>query len=154
MSTSPVHARHAAGIVVSGGRVASGLSETNPFPSGTIALQLPHFRERGLDLSGFYLGTINVSIAPYKFSLIGPIHTFRDVKWLDTYPPEHFSFAEIVLLFGSQRYEGLVYYPHPETKISFEKDNSVLEILAPFVPNLSYGSTVELLFPTSQIVVE
>lgn len=47
------------GIVKSGHQVASGRAENSPYERGTLEMQLPCFRDLGLDLSTFYLGTIN-----------------------------------------------------------------------------------------------
>jgi hypothetical protein len=52
------------GCLRPGHQVASGLAVNNPYPAGTIAMQTPFFKALGLDLSGFYVGTLNVSIAP------------------------------------------------------------------------------------------
>jgi hypothetical protein len=54
-----------AGRVVHGHGVASGRSASSPYPRGTIALQAPHFLERGVDLSPFFAGTLNVDITPH-----------------------------------------------------------------------------------------
>jgi hypothetical protein len=39
--------------------VASGRAHNPRFPQGTIEMQKPFFRERGLDLSPYFSGTIN-----------------------------------------------------------------------------------------------
>ena len=39
----------AKGVVVAGHGVASGRASDSPFAAGTIELQAPHFRARGLD---------------------------------------------------------------------------------------------------------
>lgn len=80
------------GVVVRGHGVASGLSPSTPYPGGTIALQLPHFAARGLDLSSIHPATINVDITPCRLSILRPAHTFRDVQWTNLHGPETFSF--------------------------------------------------------------
>ena len=52
------------GTVVRGHGVASGCAGDPRFPAGTLGLQLPIFASLGLQLDGFYHGTINVSLAP------------------------------------------------------------------------------------------
>lgn len=141
------------GVIVEGGRVASGLSEKNPFPAGTIPLQAPFFKSRGLDISEFYPATVNVSIAPFNFQIVKPRYIFRNIKWTANYEAEHFSFVDIIVRFQEHNYECLVYYPHPETKLGFEKGAIVLEILAPFIRNLSYGAPIELFYCNNEIEI-
>jgi hypothetical protein len=52
------------GIVQAGHGVASGNTAQSPYPQGTIKMQQPFFRQLGLDLSPYFPGTLNVSIAP------------------------------------------------------------------------------------------
>jgi hypothetical protein len=51
--------------VKAGHGVASGQSSDRRFPEGTITMQKALFEERGLNLDGYYLGTINLGIAPH-----------------------------------------------------------------------------------------
>jgi hypothetical protein len=132
------------GVVCQGFRVASGQTTESPYPKSTIAMQMPFFRDRGLDLSRYFLGTLNVSIAPKVFTILNPYKTFPLVEWTALHPPETFSFCHCVLEFQEKHYEGLIYYPHPETKRSHFQDKSVLEILAPKVEGLGYGDEVSL----------
>ncbi len=55
------------GLVLEGYRVASGPSKDYPY--GSLEKQIPLFKERGLDLEGFYYGTLNVSISPLSFEI-------------------------------------------------------------------------------------
>ena len=132
------------GIVRSGHQVASGQAENSPYERGTLEMQLTHFRDLGLDLGGFYLATINLSIAPYTWDLLQPKYTFPQVKWHPDFPAETFSFADCILKDGSHSYRGLVYYPHPETKIGHFQDPSIVEIIAPHVAHLKYGDRLSL----------
>ena len=75
---------HISGVVVQGHQVASGRAEPSPFPAGTIELQAPMFVQLGLDLSGAFMGTINVSVEPFYFRFRKPDYTFTDVKWTDS----------------------------------------------------------------------
>ena len=132
------------GIVKPGHQVASGQSLNSPYARGTLEMQLPCFRDLGLDLSSFYLGTINVSFAPYTFEVFQPQYTFLLVKWHPDYPAETFSFSPCVVTHQDISYEGLVYYPHPETKIGHFQDASIMEIIAPRIPQLNYGDRLSL----------
>ena len=57
------------GKVISGYGVASGKGNDSRYPEGTLKLQMPFFKERGLDLSVFFIGTININIAPKQFKI-------------------------------------------------------------------------------------
>jgi hypothetical protein len=118
-------------------------------------MQAPHFLARGLDLAAFYGGTVNVSIAPLRYRVAQPRLTFRAVKWHPTEPAEDFSFFDVRLLRdGQPPAEGLIYYPHPETKPEHFQKPDVLELLLPFVDGLSYGAEVKLELPEEQMLVE
>jgi len=141
------------GVVVEGFGVASGLSDSSPYPEGTITTQLPFFKELGLDFSSFYPATLNVSIRPFSFALRYPEHTFRQVKWSGQAPAEDFSFAQCLVTFGEKTYRGYVYYPHPETKPDHYQDPSTVEIVTGFIPGVAYGAPVELQVRRDQITV-
>ena len=141
------------GIVKSGHQVASGIGENNPYEKGTIEMQLPFFRDLGLDLSGFFLGTINIDLAPHKFEVVQPRYTFRNLKWHSDYPAEDFSFSPCAISFQGQKYQGLVYYPHPETKIGHFQDAFTIEVIAPFIESIKYGSTIKLAVNSAEIVI-
>jgi hypothetical protein len=147
--------RIVSGIVKEGHRVASGMAGDDRFPEGTLALQIPRFAERGLDLSSHYRGTLNVCIAPNVFRIGKAWKTLPAVKWSPVMPAENFSFYRCeIRTSGMQTFEeGLVYWPHPSTKPEFEQDPSVLEILAPFIEEASYGSAVDLLFDPEEIEI-
>ena len=132
------------GIVKPGHQVASGFSPNSPYERGTLEMQLPLFQKLGLDLSSFFLGTINISIAPNTFKLIKPKHTFHHVKWHRDYDAETFSFSACGLVHRGNSYQGLIYYPHPETKIGHFQDDSILEAIAPKIPDLTYGDRITL----------
>ena len=91
--------------IVQGHRVASGLNGNPLFPGGTMRMQLPFFKELGLDLSAFYPGTLNVSITPLCYRVVKPKHTFRALKWHPTEPAEDFyDVAEF--FFMNQKFGG------------------------------------------------
>lgn len=135
---------HVRGVVVQGHRVASGAGRSSPYPAGTIALQIPCFRRRGLDLSAFHPATLNVSIAPRRLTLTRPSITFREVRWTAHHPPEDFSFSPCRVAAAGVVCDGLVYHPHPATKARHFQDPSTVEVLAPYIPDLRYGDAVVL----------
>ena len=132
------------GIVKPGHQVASGSSPNSPYEKGTLEMQLPFFQELGLDISSFFLGTINISIAPHTFKPVKPKYTFHHVKWHPDYDAETFSFSPCRLVHRGNNYQGLIYYPHPETKIGHFQDDSILEAIANHIPNLNYGDRITL----------
>ena len=131
--------------IIPGHHMASGQNGNPKFPGGTIRMQMPFFRERGLDLSPYFPGTLNASIAPLTYRPIRAGWTFADVKWHPVDPAETFSFFHIrrVQADGS-RVEGLVYYPHPETKPCHFQPPDVLELLFPKMDDIAYGMELEL----------
>lgn len=139
------------GIVKPGHQVASGNSPNSPYERGTLEMQLPFFEKLGLDLSGFFLGTINISIAPDTFKLVKPKYTFPHVKWHPDYDAETFSFSPCLLVHQGNSYQGLIYYPHPETKIGHFQDDSIIEAIAPKIPDLNYGDRISLAIDPQEI---
>lgn len=139
--------------IVQGHRVASGLNGNPRFPGGTVRMQLPFFLERGLDLSGHYPGTLNVSIAPLGYRVIRPRHTFRAMKWHPTEPAEDFSFFDVTVHRQSAPpVPGYIYFPHPDTKPEHFQKPDVLELLLPWTEGLAYGMGVQLETPAEQMV--
>lgn len=138
--------------VVQGHRVASGLNGNPRFPGGTLHMQRPHFAALGLDLSAFYLGTLNVSITPMSYTVLKPKLTFENLKWHPTEPAETFSFFDVAVhLDADPSVSGLIYYPHPETKPEHYQRADVLELLLPFTQGLNYGSQITLEVPPQQM---
>jgi hypothetical protein len=141
--------------IVQGHRVASGLNSNPRFPGGTLRMQLPFFRDLGVDLSRYHLGTLNVSIAPLSYRVAQPKWTFQNVKWHPTEPAEDFSFFDVVVhRDDATPISGLIYFPHPETKPEHFQSPDVLELLLPFVAGLDYGAKLRLEIPAAQMVVE
>ncbi len=137
------------GIVVEGHRVASQPSKEYPY--GTLVRQKPFFKALGLDLDHYFTGTLNISIAPFRFEMVKPAFTLRHVAWTDLHPPEDFSFSLCKVIFQGEEHEGLIYYPHPETKIRHFQDPSVIEVITEMIPAIGYGSPVELVVKTTEI---
>lgn len=140
------------GRLTEGYRVASGPSAEYPF--GALDRQRPLFASRGLDLSNYFNGTLNIDISPHKFKLIKPEFTFHNVEWTDLHPPEHFSFSRCKVIFREIEYDGWVYYPHPETKLRHFQNPSLLEVIAVEIKDIQYSDEVDVLLNAKEISIE
>ena len=135
------------GTVKAGHGVASGRSAGtagNPYPQGSIAMQAPLFKERGLDLSNCFLGTINLDIAPQTWKLLQADHCFEHLRWTHLHPPETFSFVALQVLWGEMWHAGWLYHPHPETKATHFQSRSVMELILPRLEGLSAGERLQI----------
>lgn len=142
------------GIVTPGHRVASGQNQNPRFPGGTLAMQKPMFQQRGLSLDHYFGGTINLSIDPKQYRVRQPKVTFRSVDWSNDSPPEDFSFFDCrVVLEVGRRQDGLIYYPHPDTKPEHFQSPSILEILTDFITGLTYGDQLVIEVNQAQIMI-
>jgi hypothetical protein len=139
------------GVIVQGYRVASGPSKDYPY--GALERQRPIFKELGLDLGGYFNGTLNIDIHPNTFQVINPEFTFYNVEWTDLHPPEHFSFSQCEVVYKDIRYEGWVYYPHPETKLRNFQNPSLLEVIARPIPGIQYGDEVQAFVNSHEVAV-
>ncbi len=138
--------------LVAGHGVASGRTKTSPYPEGTIAMQRPFFAELGLDLSGCWSGTLNLSVAPLELQFRDPDLTFPLLRWTDLHPPETFSFWRITLQSAADgEVQALIYHPHPETKERHQQPRSVLEVLAPKLSDLQPGDELLIHDPRNRI---
>lgn len=134
------------GVVQQGHGVASGMNSESPYPTGTIATQSPFFKNLGLDLSSYWQGTINLSFKPLELVLHKPDYNFKNMYWTDLHPPETFSFWKIkIYSLDNHGINGLIYYPHPETKSRHWQSSSTLEILAPRIDNLKTGCRLKVM---------
>ncbi len=141
------------GIVRPGYGVASGKNKDERYPEGTIKQQFKYFLERGLDLSCYFLGTVNLDISPYKFNYKKPKHFFENINWSDHIPPENFYFFDVSLHFQGKTFEGLIYMPDPKTKEDHIQRPSILELLLPKVNGLHYGQTVAIEVKEEQLEI-
>ncbi len=139
------------GVIVQGYRVASGPSKDYLY--GALERQKSIFKARGLDLEGYFNGTLNIDIRPYSFQLIKPEFTFLNVEWTDLHPPEHFSFSRCKVIYEDIEYDGWVYYPHPETKRRNFQNPSLLEVIAYPIPGIQYGDEVHVFVNADEIAV-
>ena len=146
MEWTPLHGKLARGY-----RVASGPSADYPY--GALDRQRPHFALKGLDLSDYFNGTLNVDISPRTFSVFNPEYTFHDVLWTDLHPPEHFSFSRCKVGFKGMEYDGWVYYPHPETKLRNFQNPSLLEVIAMKIPGIKYGDELDVMVKPAEIEI-
>ena len=139
------------GTLMQGHQVASRPSKAYPYSS--LKKQKPYFKELGLDLSPYFNGTLNISIAPLEFEMTNPELTFPLVEWTDLHPPETFSFSRCKVIFEGKEYEGWVYYPHPETKKTHFQNPFLIEVIAREIPNTKYGDRIEIVINANEITV-
>ena len=139
------------GALIRGHGVASGRNPSSPYPAGTISLQRPLFAQLGLDLSGCFAGTLNLSLAPLELRTERPDHCFEHLHWSDLHPPETFRFwqvqvrlAAISTTKATPPVAGWIYQPDPATKVRHEQPATVVEVLAPPLGALPLGTLVEL----------
>lgn len=114
-------------------------------------MQTPFFKERGLDITPYYRGTLNISISPYKFRVKKAEYKFSKVDWTPYHPPEDFSFSRCNLIFYGETYDGWIYYPHPETKIRHHQNDSLMEVIAEYIRGIEYGALIEVVVKPSEI---
>ena len=132
------------GKVIAGYGVASGKGKDPRYPNGTLMLQVPYFKEKGLDLSSYFRGTINIDISPYTFTIKKPTYYITDIDWSKHIPPENFYFFEVTLLFKERKYNGLIYMPDPKTKTDHHQINTMLEVIMPHIEGIENGAAVKL----------
>lgn len=142
------------GIIIEGHQVASGQGASTPYPESSIKMQTPHFKEKGLDISMYYSGTLNVSIKPYRLIDVNSPIRFDLVEWTFLHPPETFSFSKCKVIVNGEEVSGLVYYPHPSTKETHFQNNSVLEILTTYIDNIKYGDEIEIVINQNEVIIE
>jgi len=130
------------GLICKGHGVASGISDNQRYPKGTLYEQLPYFKESGLDLSSYFLGTINLHIAPYQFEIRSPKYFFEAIPWSIYIPPENFYFFDVTLFFREKEFKGLIYMPDPKTKVDHIQEQSILELILPRISGLAHGMSV------------
>jgi hypothetical protein len=144
----------AAGFQLASGEAVGRAVAPSPFPAGTLRMQDPHFRGRGVDLGvevpGLVWGTVNVRL-DLELALGRPDITLEDVAWaaaipgMDS-PRETFSFVRCCLAHDDRYYPGMIYYPHPETKLGTNRhDYHVLEVLASRVDGIKPGAAAAVI---------
>lgn len=143
------------GRVVAGHGVAGGGAGDPRWPDGTLALQWPLLAEvEDLPLEGLHRATINVSTSPWHVDVVAPWWTVPGLPWHPDVPPEDISFVPCRAAVGEGRpADGLVYWPHPDTKPDHHQPPDVLELLLPRLPGVHVGAVVRLDLPASQVDV-
>jgi len=139
------------GVLARGYRVASGPSRDYPY--GALDRQRPLFKACGLDLDGYFNGTLNIDIRPAMFKMLKPEYTFPLVEWTDLHPPETFSFSRCRVVYQNREYDGWVYYPHPQTKLRNFQDPSLIEVIARSIPGIQYGDELSVWVNEEEIEV-
>ena len=138
------------GEIKSGHGVASGKGNDDRYPEGTLKEQSKHFLERGLDLSNYFMGTINLDIAPCSYEIKMPKYFFEQIDWSEFIPPENFYFFDVSLYYNDKTYEGLVYMPDPKTKEDHYQKPTILELILPKIVGLEYGISVDIVLKKDQ----
>lgn len=140
-------------VLVKGHQVASGISRTSPYPSGTIPMQKPYFAALGIDLAGMFNGTLNLSIAPHSFKILQADYQIEGMKWSSECPAENFSFVRCRVGYAGEYSDGLIYYPHPETKVRHFQNDSLIEVLCPYIDGICYGDAVLFEYDTQHLQI-
>ncbi len=141
------------GRISSGHGVASGKAGDPRYPEGTLKEQFPYFKEKGLDLTPYFMGTINLDISPYNYKIGTPKLFLERIHWSVYIPPENFYFFDLKLFKDGKVFEGLIYMPDPQTKVEHEQQSSILELILPEIPDLEYGDTVLIEVPEQQMII-
>lgn len=141
------------GEIKSGYGVASGKGKDERYPEGALKQQFKRFLGRGLDLSNYFMGTINLDISPCSYEIKKLKHFFKNIDWSDFIPPENFYFFDVSLHYNDKTYKGLVYMPDPETKENHIQKPNILELIFPNIEGLEYGSIVDIELKKNQIYI-
>ena len=140
--------------LIKGHGVASGQAQDSPYPQGSISMQMPVFKQLGLDLSHCWPGTLNLSLAPLEVHLQQADYCFEKVRWTELHPPETFSFWNIQLRDQQRPSECIsswIYQPHPETKERHLQPASMVEVLAPRIESVKVGMVLEIRLPPGRL---
>ncbi|MDD3029590.1 MAG: hypothetical protein PHS57_04845 [Alphaproteobacteria bacterium] len=138
--------------VQKGHGVASGQSETDRrFPQGTIRMQEPFFKEKGLDLQAYFdgdfvYGTLNLSVEPQRVMPAEPEIYIEDVKWTGEFDPENFYLSPAEIVYKLTPYKALLYIPDPKTKPDHFQPPSTVEAIAQKIEGIKPGDTVTLIY--------
>ena len=147
-------------IVVRGYRLSSGESpEDARFPGGTLRLQKPCFAAAGFDLdryfaADFFVGTLNLSVAPCIVSLRKPEVFLAGIKWSPVFPAENFYLSPAQILHNGTAYRALLYIPDPATKVEHFPTPSMVEAIAQPIADIGYGDAATLLYNPEAIAIE
>ena len=146
-------------IVLQGHQVASGRSLADRrFPEGTIRMQMPFFKERGVDLETYFggdfvYGTLNLSVEPFTRTILKPAHYLLGIKWTDVLPAENFYLSEAQIVFKGRTSRAMIYIPDSKTKPDHFQKPSTIEVIAQTIPAIGYGDAVTLVYDPAAIAV-
>jgi hypothetical protein len=122
------------------------------YPQGTLSLQYPIFKELGLDLGHCYAGTLNLSIAPNYYKIHAARFNLKNVDW---YPArgktEDFLICDCAIYTENGYVIGYIYQPDPQTKIEHFDDPQSLQVISPFIQNLTDTKPICIYLCSSQI---
>lgn len=139
--------------VMKGHRVASGMANDPRFIQGTITTQIPYFKTLGLDLSGYYPGTLNAKFACTEVALKHFDYQFTQVKWHKSMAAESFNFCRCQIINRNKTYKALIYQPVALTKTEHFHPKNQLELIAPLITNVKYGDRLIILTPKGALLL-
>ncbi len=157
------------GYRVASGRAFEGHDQRFNADGGTIRLQIPKFRELGLDMEryfggkvdeAFVAGTLGCDIRPRKMTILRPEYHFKSVRWTDKFDidrpgfAEDFYLSEAAILFNEKNFKALIYIPSPETKPAHFHPPTTIEVIAQKIDGIGYGDRVTLLYAPQAIGIE
>lgn len=141
-------------MVVKGYQVASGLANDPTYPQGTISAQLPLFEKLGFHHSqSLFHGTINAKFDCQAVTLNHSDYYFKQIKWHSFMPAENFSLSKCEILSDQSTYNAFIYQPHAGTKVAHFQPANQLELIAPFIHNITYGSMLTLRYKSEMLTI-
>ncbi len=57
------------------------------------------------------------------------------------------------VIVGSETVDGLIYYPHPESKPEHFHPPDILEVLLPWLQGVQYGAKLQLMLRSDQLLL-
>ena len=119
------------------------------FPDGSIRMQLPHFKKRGLDLNSYFswnfvAGTLNLSFAPQTYDILKPEYFMEQVRWTEELPSENFYLSPASVVFRNTTYLAMIYIPDPATKITHFNPPTMVDVICEPIKDIGYGDEVTL----------
>lgn len=136
------------GILIQGYRVASGLAKNCPWPGGSVARQLPIMAQFGVPVHNLFSGTLNIELDCECVPYPDDAEYDFEIDWRAPDKPTHFRLHRLSVLFNGHTYQGWSYrkiYPADYASLHPHPLN-VIEILAPKIPGIEYGHSVQVLF--------
>lgn len=139
------------GPVVEGLRIASGLNrDSNQKLNYTIRRQKPFFIEAGVPGFGYiWEGTINLSIAPKKFKILRPDHEVT-CEW---FPGIIETFWLVPARVVHKGWEHFAYIYYPCSSPVKSHNDTIVELLTEWIPDLHYGDKVSVRVKGDQITL-